>query len=159
MTGFKHGFARPDSRDPAYRSWESAKARCRNPNNPDYATYGGRGIVFDARWDSFPAFLADMGPRPRGTTLDRINSDGDYAPGNCRWASNEDQARNKRSNRRVLFDGRTMTLVELSLATRQPYQRLHERIVRRGWAVERAVHEKPRTWNAAIEVARKELAP
>lgn len=146
MTGYKHGCARPESRDPAYRSWESAKARCRNPNNPDFASYGGRGIEFSPAWDRFEDFLRDMGPRPRGHTLDRIQTNRGYAPGNCRWATAQQQGRNKRSNRRVVFGGASLTIAELSEQTGQPYQRLHERIVRRGWDVARAVMEAPRGW-------------
>lgn len=146
MTGYKHGYARPDARDPAYRSWESARARCRNPNNPDYIHYGARGIAFSPLWDRFEDFLADMGPRPRGKTLDRIDTNAGYEPGNCRWATSSQQARNKRGGLRVLFDGQTMTIAELSERTGAPYQRLHERIVRRGWEVGRAVSEPPRAW-------------
>ena len=146
MTGFKHGFARPASRSPAYRSWECAKSRCNNPNNPDYYAYGGRGIRFSPEWDRFQDFLQDMGYRPRGATLDRINTDGDYEPGNCRWATAGEQGRNKRTNRRIAFQGETMTIAELEERTGVPYQRLWERIVRRCWTVERAVSEPPRKW-------------
>lgn len=146
MTGYKHGYSRPDCRDPAYRRWESARARCRNPNNPDYQYYGERGILFSTAWDSFSVFLADMGHRPMGTSLDRIDTNGNYEPGNCRWANSFTQARNKRSNRRVQFQGSSLTIAELALNTGVPYQRLHERIVRRGWQVDRAVREEPRGW-------------
>lgn len=146
MTGYKHGHARPENRNPAYRSWECARSRCRNPRNPDYHDYGGRGITFCSKWDDFTAFLADMGARPKGMTLDRIKTDGHYEPGNCRWASDAIQQRNKRSNQRVTYCGDTLTIADLSRETGVPYQRLHERIIRRGWDVERAVHEEPRRW-------------
>jgi hypothetical protein len=97
-----HGHSRRSSRlTPEYISWSSAKTRCFNPNKDDYAHYGGRGITMCDRWrDSFEAFLADMGPRPKGKTLDRINVNGHYEPRNCRWATPKEQQENRRPVRR-----------------------------------------------------------
>lgn len=141
---YKHGQARPESRGPTYRSWECMKSRCSNVNDPSYEDYGGRGIGFYEPWSDFREFLKDMGERLPGTSLDRIDCDGDYEPGNCRWADAKTQGRNKRNNRVVVWRGKMLTMVELAEATGEPYQRLHERIVRRGWPVERAVAEPPR---------------
>lgn len=82
---------------PEYRSWQMMKNRCHNPNARDYAYYGGRGITVCKKWrDSFACFLEDMGRRPSPThTLDRKNPAKNYTPGNCRWATREEQSRNR----------------------------------------------------------------
>lgn len=85
---------------PEYRVWTGMIQRCTNPRRKAFPSYGGRGILVCQRWlNSFESFLADMGPRPSKTSLDRINNDGNYEPGNCRWATNAEQSRNKRSNK------------------------------------------------------------
>lgn len=70
--------------------------RCGNPNNTKFAEYGGRGITVCKRWRDFVSFLADMGERPAGCSLDRINNDGNYEPGNCKWSTYREQANNRR---------------------------------------------------------------
>lgn len=79
-----------------WRSWMSMLWRVDDPRNASYSAYGGRGITVCERWRSFENFLADMGPRPDGTSIDRINSDGNYEPGNCRWATKKEQRANSR---------------------------------------------------------------
>lgn len=80
-----------------YRSWSSMKSRCQNPKSTSYKYYGARGVTVCSRWESFENFFEDMGERPEGTSLDRIDPHGNYEPGNCRWATSAEQNRNKRS--------------------------------------------------------------
>jgi hypothetical protein len=82
-----------------YHAWKGMLSRCTNPSSADWARYGGRGITVCRRWHRFEDFLADMGSCPDRLTLDRINNEGDYEPGNCRWATWEQQVLNRRSNR------------------------------------------------------------
>jgi hypothetical protein len=85
---------------PTYASWASMKSRCHNPGTTGYRDYGGRGIKVCSRWqNSFANFLADMGERPEGKSLDRRDNNGNYEPGNCRWASQTEQNQNKRRYR------------------------------------------------------------
>ncbi len=104
----KHGLSRLHPR--TYRTWKDMRSRCYNPNNDEYHNYGGRGITIDPAWDDFGAFYRDMGARPEGMTIDRIDVNGNYTADNCRWATAETQANNKRNNNILTIDGETKTL-------------------------------------------------
>jgi len=112
LKNITHGGARHGKRLPEYRPWCAIKTRCLNPNDRSYPAYGGRGITICDRWqDSFENFLADMGPRPTVLhSIDRIDNDRGYEPGNCRWATSRDQARNTRRNRALTFNGETQCI-------------------------------------------------
>lgn len=127
---------------PAYSSLKGAIRRCHNTNHPFYAYYGGRGIRVCDEWrckGGFVAFLAHIGPRPPGTTLDRKNNEGHYEPGNVRWATYSQQQQNTRRNRPVVVDGISMPLVEaIRTHGSVSYQTTMSR-VRRGWSIEDAL--------------------
>lgn len=95
-----HGHARRGRQSDTYRCWAAMLRRCFNSNVKDFPNYGGRGITVCDRWLSFENFLADMGERPKGLSIDRVDCDGNYEPGNCRWATPKEQAANRRPRKR-----------------------------------------------------------
>lgn len=99
---------------PLYQTWQGMHQRCRNPNSRQWNDYGGRGIKVCERWSNFHTFASDMGPKPPGYSLDRIDNDGDYSPDNCRWASRRDQQLNQRRAVYVEVDGKRYRAIELA---------------------------------------------
>ena len=108
----KHGYSRHGDVHPLYRIWLGMRDRCNNPNSLDYAYYGARGITVCAEWDSFEKFKEDMGDRPVGRSLDRIDNDGPYCKANCRWATKQEQIWNTRKARWIEFNGQRKVLSE-----------------------------------------------
>lgn len=127
------------SRKSEYNIWTSMKDRCSNPNSPDSPDYHKRGIRVCSRWERFENFYADMGPRPPGFYIDRINNDGDYSPENCKWVSPIDSARNRRSNRILTFKGESKTMTEWSEILGIHQATLSNRINTYGWSVEKSL--------------------
>lgn len=119
-----------------WRVWSGMKTRCDNKNNDNYKYYGGRGITYCERWESFGNFYKDMGERPYGMTLDRINVNGNYEPGNVKWSSPKEQANNRRRNHFISYKGETKTLTEwsrkLGISTRGLTMRINK------WGIEEA---------------------
>lgn len=102
----RHGHNRPGSRSAEYTAWANLVQRCTNPNHTSYANYGRRGVKVCRRWLQFENFLVDMGAKPRGWTIERIDNSKGYSKANCCWAPRAMQARNTRRN--VVFDGKTI---------------------------------------------------
>lgn len=123
-----------------YRAYGHAKARCYNPHDEKFPQYGGRGIQMNEEWaDDFAAFLRDMGECPPKLTLERIDVNGHYEPGNCRWATSYDQSRNRTDNVFVEHNGQRMVLKDYAAAVGVNYKALHVRYRTQGQKLEEAV--------------------
>lgn len=130
----KHG----RSHTQIYGVWQAMRARCFDLDDQKYPDYGGRGITVCDRWrKNFEPFLADMGERPLGLTLHRIDNNGNYEPGNCCWATPKTQANNTRRNRRMAFGGATLTLTEWAQRLGITPGSLHSRLSK--WSLEKAL--------------------
>ena len=129
----------PGRNSAEYKTWIAIKGRCYNTNHQDFPNYGGRGVrVSDAWLKSYAQFLRDMGVRPTGMSIDRIDVNGDYAYGNCRWATDETQANNKRDNRYVEYRGLTLTVSQWAGKQGMSKQCLLERLDA-GWSIEKSL--------------------
>jgi hypothetical protein len=136
------------SRSPEYRVWVAARERCQNPNTRNFKNYGGRGIRMAERWrQSFAEFYKDMGPCPKGHSLDRIDNDGPYAAKNCRWATIATQTNNRRNTRKLTFLGQTRILSEWATITGLSLDTLNARFKAK-WPTERMLTE-PRHYKSS----------
>jgi hypothetical protein len=128
-----------------HRIWTGMLTRCTNPKAGKYPRYGGRGIKVCARWQVFENFLADMGERPKGASIERKNNDGDYEPKNCRWSTSAaEQATNRSTTKFVVVDGSEMHITKASVYLGYSPMRVSSRL-RRGWSIERALDGRG-TW-------------
>lgn len=119
-------------------AWGQMISRCYDPNNHKYKSYGGRGIRVCDRWICRRLFIEDMGERPDGMTLNRIDNDGDYSPENCEWATYKEQSQNRRDNRRITFEGKTQCLTEWARQYGLNRTTLRRRLDS-GWSIENAL--------------------
>lgn len=128
----RHGHARVSGNSPEYASWLAMIRRCYEPRNNRFARYGGRGISVCQRWrDSFEAFFADMGPKPTSRhQVDRIDNDGNYEPGNCRWSSHVEQQQNTSRTRRLTHSGMTLSIAAWSRRLGLPSRTIVSRLSR-----------------------------
>jgi hypothetical protein len=133
-----------DAHSPEHEAWSQMIARCTNPNSRSYKNYGGRGIEVCSEWmASYESFLRDMGRRPHPKmSIDRIDNDNGYFPGNVRWATWKQQERNKRNNHLLVCNGKTATIAEWSEITGIPFPTIKGRL-RRGWTEEKALTIPP----------------
>lgn len=130
---------------PEYNIWRKMLSRCLNEKDKQYSHYGERGITVCKEWRKFEKFFSDMGPRPtKKHSIDRIDNNKGYEPGNCRWATMKTQSRNRRSNINIKFKGKTKCLMGWAEETGIKYATLHWRIVIMGWKPEVALTERVR---------------
>lgn len=141
---YRHG--RVGTRE--YLSWQKMKSRCLNTGDKAFPNYGGRGITICEQWLGalgFETFWKNLGPRPSiKHSLDRIDNNGDYSPENCRWATAQEQANNRRSNVLLNFAGKTMNMSQWAKVLGIDKDIIQSRLKRRGWSVERALTQVPR---------------
>lgn len=133
-----HGAWKGGTETTTHRSWRMMMARCYEPSNNRYASYGGMGIKVCEQWKEFQHFLGDMGERPPGMTLDRIDSNRDYSKENCRWASQKQQQNNRRNNRLITANGETMTMSQWAERTGIGCGTIFSRL-EIGWSEEKSV--------------------
>lgn len=139
--GYRHGNCVGNKVTREFKSWSCMHERCENPRNQKFPRYGGRGIRVCERWSLFENFLADMGCRPPGTTLDRVDNDGDYEPSNCRWATYIEQAANSSNANLITVDGVSLPQSEWSRRLGLSSGAVSMRIAR-GWSPADAVSNK-----------------
>lgn len=131
------------TRSPTYRSWTGIRTRCLNPNDATYQRYGAKGVTMCERWNKFENFLADMGERPEGKSIDRIDNSKGYEPSNCRWATVQEQSENRAGVRWLEFNGERLTMSGWARKLGFRYPGTIQGRLKNGWTVERALTETP----------------
>lgn len=124
--------------------WQAIRQRCTNPNNPDYKNYGGRGIGLCERWEEFSSFLADMGEKPDGYSIERVDLNKHYEPSNCKWIPIGEQSRNRRMNKTIVVNGEPMLMIDAAKAVGIKYATLKRRVAK-GWPQEK-LFQKVQPW-------------
>jgi len=132
------------SKTQTYKSWASMKSRCLNENSTRYENWGGRGIIVCEEWLKFENFYNDMGEKPEGKSLDRIDNNKGYYKKNCRWSTPKEQGNNTRSNVFITYKGRTLTMSQWAKEINISYETFWARIKISGWSIEKALNTKLR---------------
>lgn len=127
-----------------YQTWRGMIERCTSKKHKNYDRYGGRGITFCERWREYQNFVDDMGERPDGRNLDRINNDGPYCKENCRWVTQSEQVSNTSRNVLLSYNGKLMTMKQWAAEIGIAYDTLRHRIQRLHWAIDKALSTPPR---------------
>lgn len=135
-----HGAWRNGKETGAHLSWRNMIDRCYRPKNPRFDIYGGRGIEVCPAWHDFRAFLKDMGERPLGLTLERLNTNNDYSPSNCKWSTQKDQQNNRCNNHRLIIDGVSKTVAQWAEVSPISVTTIYARLYA-GWSAKRSVFE------------------
>ena len=133
-SGTRHG----ECGTPTWYSWQAMVTRCTNPNASDYQRYGGRGVTICREWHQYESFRQDMGARPEGHTLDRIDNNGNYTPSNCKWSTSSQQARNTRRTAMIEHKGVSNCIAEWAEDLAMPVATLAARLSK-GWSIEEAL--------------------
>lgn len=134
----KHGHNTKAGQSPTYKTWRAMLARCHDKSRNNYHNYGGRGIKVCQEWLKFENFLHDMGERPSGMTLDRLDVNGNYQKDNCKWSTNFEQGIRMRKNHRITFNGETLTIAQWARKLNIKDGTIRARLSR-GWSDEKAL--------------------
>lgn len=125
-----------------YKTWGQMKNRCENTNNPSYKNYGGRGIAIPKEWKYFAGFLRDMGEKPTGTSIERIDNNKGYSKENCRWANPKEQANNRRSCHFITWNGLTKNLTQWAEYLGIKRSTMMQRYFTYNWTIEKCLNFK-----------------